>query len=204
MSLGYRPIVYMWVAEYRDGSALPQFDPDTGKENPFSSVNQFKLCRFGWYPFSVEMMGKTLKGEGIIGLPTNNSPYTVELKSNDKLVAHRKNVVAQFKYRECLKCGARWQFGQGEPRSMVNLPVSNKAFIEQFLVRTAEGEHIINFASAICPECGYHDTNAVVMKDKQVKRHGGEIRKTFYVLGVEGREIRRIGEDGLCVPTKPA
>lgn len=200
MSLGYRPIVYMWVAEYRDGSALPQFDPDTGKENPFSSIDQSRLCKFGWYPFSINMMGKILGGEdAIVALPMNNPSYSVELKAGEKLVAHRNNIVAQFKYRVCLKCDARWQFGRGEPRSMVNLPVSDKAFVEQFLVKTAEGKHMIDFVSPICPKCGYHDTNAVMMADKQVKRRGGEVRKTFYVLGIEGGEIKRIGEDGKVV-----
>lgn len=33
MDLGYRPLTYMWIAEFSDGSCLPQFDPDTGKQN---------------------------------------------------------------------------------------------------------------------------------------------------------------------------
>jgi hypothetical protein len=61
--LGYRPLVYFWIAEYTDGSALPQFDPETGKENRFSEVDHPKLKRFGWYPFSLKLAQQILKGE---------------------------------------------------------------------------------------------------------------------------------------------
>jgi len=91
MDLGYRPLVYMWVAEYRDGTALPQFDPETGLENRFAKVNESKLCRFGWYPFSSEMAAKILKVQGMIVIPTRNLSHTVELKEGDKLFAVRRN-----------------------------------------------------------------------------------------------------------------
>jgi len=44
-----------WVAEYLDGQALPQLDPFTGKENPFSQVNHKKVKRFWWIPITPEM-----------------------------------------------------------------------------------------------------------------------------------------------------
>ena len=99
MSLGYRPIVYMWVAEYRDGLALPQFDPDTGRENPFSSIDQSRLCKFGWYPFSVNMMGKILGGEeAIVALPTNNPPYFIELNNFCTEYFFTLNLIKAVKY----------------------------------------------------------------------------------------------------------
>lgn len=88
MDLGYRPLVYMWVAEYSDGSALPQFDPDTGEENRFALVDHSKLVRFGWYPFSVEMAAKI---QGMMVIPTRNPFHMVELKEGDKLFAVRRN-----------------------------------------------------------------------------------------------------------------
>ena len=88
MDLGYRPLVYMWVAEYSDGQALPQFDPETGKENRFAEVDHSKLVRFGWYPFSARMAAKI---KGMVVIPTRNPSHVVELKEGDKLFAVRRN-----------------------------------------------------------------------------------------------------------------
>ncbi|MFA5364704.1 MAG: hypothetical protein WC325_05925 [Candidatus Bathyarchaeia archaeon] len=91
--LGYRPLVYFWIAEYTDGSALPQFDPTTGKENRFSQVDQHRLVRFGYYPFSVELAQKILETEKLVVNPTVNQPIVVTLEPNDELVAYRTNTV---------------------------------------------------------------------------------------------------------------
>jgi hypothetical protein len=96
--LGYRPLVYFWVAEYTDGSALPQFDPETGTENRFSQVDQKRLARFGYYPFSAEHAQKILETEKIVVTPTGNLPHAVTLTGNDELVAYRTNTV-------CLRTG---------------------------------------------------------------------------------------------------
>ena len=92
--LGYRPLVYFWIAEYTDGSALPQFDPETGRENRFSEVNHQKLERFGWYPFTSELAQKILKAEKLVVIPTGNLPsYAVRLGNGRKLVAYRTNTI---------------------------------------------------------------------------------------------------------------
>jgi hypothetical protein len=91
--LGYRPLVYFWIAEYDDGSALPQFDPETGRENRFSEIDHRKLRRFGWHPFSPKLAQKILEAEKTAVVPTANLSYTVSLKGEDKLVAHRTNTV---------------------------------------------------------------------------------------------------------------
>ena len=97
--LGYRPLVYFWIAEYTDGSALPQFDPETGKENRFSEIDHQKLHRFGWYPFSPKMAQQILKAEKTVVIPTSNSSYTVTLGNGDRLVAHRTNSIKlQMRY----------------------------------------------------------------------------------------------------------
>lgn len=105
MDLGYRPPVYMWVAEFTDGSALPQFDPDTGEQNrgdprwlPVKGVGgsddsipkifrEKTMCKFGWYPFSPEMAAKI----PMEVIPTRNPIHIVELKEGDELVACRRN-----------------------------------------------------------------------------------------------------------------
>jgi len=92
-SMDNRPLTYFWVAEYSDGSALPQFDPKTGKENLFSRVDHTRLVRFGWYPFTPEMARKVFEAEGVHAVPTNNSPHVIELKDGEKLIAHRTNTI---------------------------------------------------------------------------------------------------------------
>jgi hypothetical protein len=91
--LGYRPLVYFWIAEYDDGSALPQFDPETGRENRFSEVDQLKLRRFGWHPFSLKLAQKRLKTEETVVVPNRNPSYTVSVEKDDRLVAYRTNTV---------------------------------------------------------------------------------------------------------------
>jgi len=90
--LGYRPLVYFWIAEYTDGSALPQFDPETGKENRFSEVDQQNLLRFGWYPFSLKLAQKIWVTEKTAVIPTANPSYAVTVKG-DTLVAYRTNTI---------------------------------------------------------------------------------------------------------------
>lgn len=89
----YRPLVYFWIAEYTDGTALPQFDPQTGKENKFSEINQNKLKRFGWYPFTKKLAQKILENEKLKVTPTNNPPYTITTEKGNKLIAHRTNTI---------------------------------------------------------------------------------------------------------------
>jgi hypothetical protein len=91
--LGYRPLVYFWIAEYTDGSALPQFDPETGRENRFSEIDHQKLRRFGWHPFSLKLAQKILETEKTVVVPTGNPSYTVPIKEENRLVAHRTNTV---------------------------------------------------------------------------------------------------------------
>lgn len=195
MSLGYRPLVYMWIAEYSDSSALPQFDPETGRENPFSSIDQSRLCKFGWYPFSVKMMRKVLKADGIVVVPTNNPPHFIELSGNDVLIAKRTNEVAIFRYRKCETCGHQWQQTGAPSGGLVGLPTSNEFYVED----VKSGDRTTKFSSPICPSCGYHDTNAIMRADKKIRRYSSEARKTFYVLGIEDGEVRQIGEDGSCL-----
>jgi hypothetical protein len=90
--LGYRPLVYFWIAEYTDGSALPQFDPETGRENSFAEIDHKKLHCFGWYPFSPKLAQKILTAEKTVVVPTRNQSYRVKVNGGG-LVAYRTNTV---------------------------------------------------------------------------------------------------------------
>lgn len=112
MSLGYRPLVYMWIAEFSDGSALPQFDPETGKENkadpdwlpsaegqpPIPKPEIFKkkkLVRIGWYPFTSDLSGKLLNSseKSLVTIPTYNPSFSIELKNEDRPICYRTNSI---------------------------------------------------------------------------------------------------------------
>jgi len=54
----YNPPTYFWIAYYRNGQALPQYDPETCNENLFKNIDQTNLTKFGWYPFSPEFAGR--------------------------------------------------------------------------------------------------------------------------------------------------
>ena len=45
-----------WVAEYNNGSALPELDPFTGTINSFSQVDHKKTIRFWWLPVTPQLV----------------------------------------------------------------------------------------------------------------------------------------------------
>ena len=87
---------YFWIVEYNDGTALPQFDPDTGKENLFKTINQSKMIRFGIYPFSFEFSKKI-----DCGVPSLLSKIVINLNNTDKLFFRRRNYIERRGRIEC-------------------------------------------------------------------------------------------------------
>lgn len=194
--LDYRPLVFFWVAEYDNDKALPQFNPRTGKENKFSLVTKNQLVAFGWYPFTIELAQKIHQRNGQIVIPLPNRFYRITLKKGDTLIAKRNTTVTIFKFHQCGKCGFVWQLLKGKPSPKIGLPRSVDVFVEEIPVQDSKGKRIVRYLSPICPNCGYHDCNAIMIKDKKVKQFGGEKRETVYVLGKMGEKILEIQEDG--------
>ena len=52
------PLKYFWVVEYSDGTALSQFDPDTGKEHQWKEVDESRVCKVAWAEFSRDLSEK--------------------------------------------------------------------------------------------------------------------------------------------------
>jgi len=77
-----------WVAEYKDGTALPQLDPINKVENPFSQVNHKKVKRFWWIPITLQMT-QIFPG-------TRYNPrlrrHTVDLNGSKGFVARRTSI----------------------------------------------------------------------------------------------------------------
>lgn len=81
--------VLMWVAEHTNGTVLPQYDPDTGKEHLFKEVDRDNLKSFGLFPFPVELACKTDNRCNPF-LPS----YVVNLKPEDQ-IEHFRRVYAK-------------------------------------------------------------------------------------------------------------
>jgi len=50
---------FYWVAEYADGSGLPQYDPLTGQENRYGDIDRSQLVAFHLRPFDAKLAGIT-------------------------------------------------------------------------------------------------------------------------------------------------
>jgi hypothetical protein len=98
--LGYNPPCFFWIAEYTDGTCLPQFDPEDGHENMFHQVNKERLRSFGWYPFTPELASKIK--DTVVRVEPLLPCYRVVLKPGMRLIAHKQQHVKPL--------GGRWTF----------------------------------------------------------------------------------------------
>lgn len=73
---GFDFLAYVWLAEYRNGTTLKQFEP-SGKEHLFSEIDQSKLLKFGWIPTIPRFF-----------------PVSINLNKGQKLKAFRKNFIS--------------------------------------------------------------------------------------------------------------
>lgn len=108
--LSYRPLVFFWIAQFADGTALAQFDPQTGRENkadpdwlpsakgqpkiPKSPIYREKqLVKVGWYPFNRNFAAKVMIANGKIVIPTTNVSHTMNVKAGDRILLKRENTI---------------------------------------------------------------------------------------------------------------
>lgn len=108
--LAYRPLTFFWIAEFADGTAIAQFDPESGKENradpdwlpsakgqpkiPKSPVYREKqLVKVGWHPFNRNFAVKVLGATGRIVIPTNNGSHAIDVKKGDRVLIFRENTI---------------------------------------------------------------------------------------------------------------
>lgn len=60
---------FMWIVQFADGRAIPQFDPKTGKEILYSEVERYSraIVKAGWYPFTPRL-ARLVRAQGIAAL----------------------------------------------------------------------------------------------------------------------------------------
>ena len=206
-------LFFFWIAEFSDGTALSQFDPNTGKENKGDpewlssekneevSVTQRenfakkKVVRFGWYPFTFDFAQRVFKSTRILAVPSNKFAHVIDIKPSEKLIAHRLVITKNFKFHKCSKCGHVWQLTKSVTDPLISLPTSSEVFIEEIPINTQQGPRIVKYLSAICPGCSYHDCNEVMKQDKKIKVFSAEKHFTDYILGIKDGPIEHIKEN---------
>ena len=128
------PLVFFWIATYNDNTALPQYDPNTLKPNKITNIDQNKLVKIGWYPFSIDFAEKLNKNN----IPAVSNPllpkYEVTIEKPKRFILYTLNYISQEEYHFCNKCKREFKVA------------TNSKYIED------SGKKLI-----ICPYCNTHD-----------------------------------------------
>lgn len=171
----FHPLVYFWIAFYKDETCLPQFDIESGKENNFTDIDQSKLDRFGIFPFTTTMAFNANRMKGFtVAREIENLPYFImKLQENQRLIFFRRNKIHIFTYLHCNKCSYDWQWmgGHGEKaKTEIGLLVHSNHIIQEWVGK--------KYPLAVCPKCG--EFNAIVCPDckdtliNELKKAGSE------------------------------
>lgn len=144
-------LVYFWVAFYKDGNCLPQFDVKTGKENSFQDITQDKLDKFGLFPFSLSLVIKANAAANlIVARESENLPYFImKMEDGQRLINFRRNFIHMFSYQHCDKCGYDWQWMRGHKEG--EIAEMGLAICSNNIVQKVQGK---DKAFAQCPKCG--------------------------------------------------
>jgi len=147
----FHSLVYFWVAFYRDGSCLPQFDVNTGKENSFNDIDQSILDKFGLFPFNTSLAVNANMAAGfVVAKEVENLPYfMMQLKENQRLISVRRNYIHLYIYQHCDKCSYDWQWMGGHKEGEVGKV--GLIIHENHIVQEWKGK---KYGLAICPKCG--------------------------------------------------
>jgi predicted RNA-binding Zn-ribbon protein involved in translation (DUF1610 family) len=222
----FHPLVYFWVAFYKDGTCLLQFDVKTGKGNSFVDIDQNKLDKFGLFPFTTELAfnANRIKGFIVAREVENLSYHIMKLQENQRLIFIRRNKIHVFTFYHCEKCGYNWQWMEGHKEgetTEVGLLIHSNRVEQEFKGKKfplAQCPKCGAFNAIMCPDCGTlinemekPDTKEHYFMcpkcNKEHPRHlkmlEDQLRTMVYILGyqttVDGKNIKHlmfIDEDG--------
>ena len=146
-----RTIPYFWIAFYKGGSCLPQFDLDTGAQHLFKEIEQDKLDKFGLFPIPFELAKKLGPQYYYDNKLTR---FVMKLGPNQRLIGGiRREYQRFFSYSHCLKCGFEWQWMPNREDGSIGdagLPLYGS---EQYSYHTTQPNGKEAF-EVICPKCG--------------------------------------------------
>jgi hypothetical protein len=149
-----RTIPFFWLAFYKDGSCLPQFDLDSGKQYSFKDIDQGNLDKFGLFPVPFELakkLGPQYYYDGKL------SHFILKLGPNQRLIGGiRREYQRFFSYSICNECGFKWQWIPLRVDGSVGdagLPVYGSDQYS-FHITNPNGKEVYE---VICPKCGSHN-----------------------------------------------
>jgi hypothetical protein len=216
----FHPYIYFWIAFYKDGTCLTQFDLQTGIFHEFKEIEQDRLDRFGLVPLNPALAIKACMAAGYkIAEARDGLSYLIlRLQKDQRLIYYRRNKIHNFEYDYCEVCGYKWVWMPTHKAGEItetDLPIH-----PDFIVQTFQGKE---FPCCKCPKCGA--INAIVCPDckdvlinelkrpdsekhyfqcpkckKEFPRHikllGDAMRKAIYMLGhqttVGGKNSKQI------------
>lgn len=146
-------IPYFWIAFYEDGSILPQYEYN-GTIHLFKEIDQSRLKKFGWFPFTkqlISILKSKLNDDRFIDNPS--LPYFIlELKDGQRIIALRREIQRIYTFSKCLKCGFEWQWMFGKSDGSIGdagLPCYGEKYC--YSLQHPSGK---KFYEVICPKCG--------------------------------------------------
>ena len=201
-----RPLVYLWIARYNDGTELYQFDKTTFKENAFGDIDQAKLVKFGLYSIPKDMEAGIKKaGNPVVSIPFLPT-YEINLTGNRRVIYYRDVFISQEEYHSCLKCNREFLYGANSPKISSKYPspiCPNCGAHDLFICKSCghEAERFEKTSNGLCSKCQSH-MDRVKITSNQYSR---EKRWNHYILGaqetVNGKNFKfmmRIKESGDC------
>lgn len=142
-------IPFFWIAFYKDGSILPQYDFQTGKQNLFKEIDQSKLDKFGWFPIPKDLAKKI--GDPRIVSKDNLPYYVLKLRENQRLIALRREYQKFYTYSHCTKCGFDWQWMPGQPDGSIGDSGLPRFGSKSYFYSESFGNK--EYYELICPRC---------------------------------------------------
>ena len=152
----YRPLGFFWIAEFSDGTATAQFDPDTGEEVQGHP---------DWLPSKTDENRMIVKDGRKV-------PYREAYRVPQHFRGKRVARIGWYPFSS--KLAKKILAASGK----LAIPSSTKALI----VEVKDGEE---------PVC--YRSHSIKL---QMSYGGVEYAETVYVLGIKGKKIFRMNEDG--------
>ena len=216
----FHPFVYWWIAFYKDGTCLPRFDVNTGKENELKDIDQTKLDRFGLFPFSASMATLVNVAAGkVIVKEVENLPYFImRVQEGHRLIYTRRSAIHIFTYQHCDKCGYEWQWMMGhkeEEKTEVGFLIHSNHVMQYWegkAIPCGQCPKCASFNAIVCPECKDVLINELKRSDsdehyfkcpkcnKEYPRYirllENSLRQAIYLLGhqttIGGKNVKQI------------
>lgn len=88
----YRMLFYYWIAFFSDKTAIPQFDPETGVEKSFKTVQEKEnlLVGMAWIPFTHDL-AKLVSLHTDVHVNVLLKPCSVVLNEGQRIIIFRRN-----------------------------------------------------------------------------------------------------------------